>query len=183
MKLTSLLRHLTNGLLTLASLAYPLGWLYLSEPSLLRGLIGVMAVLWLLKALQAVSFQRFFAIAMAALLGLIFLSQQFDTMYWYPVIINGVMLVLFGSSLFSAQSLIERLARLQTPNLPTAAIAYTRKVTQMWCGFFLMNIIICTALILTQQYQYWAWYSGGIAYGLMGILMLGEWWVRRVVKK
>lgn len=179
-------RLLTNVLLTLVSIAYPIGWLYLAESTegkWLSGLIGIMAILWLLKGMQAVRFQRFFAIGMAVLLAIITATRSLETMYWYPVIINGVLFVLFGSSLFSQQSLIERLARLQDPNLPPQAIVYTRRVTQLWCGFFLFNIAICTLFILTQQYQWWAIYSGAISYGLMVILFAGEWLVRQKIKQ
>ncbi|QIM62080.1 hypothetical protein A1D29_01445 [Pasteurellaceae bacterium Orientalotternb1] len=176
-------RFFVNLWLTLASIAYPIGWLCFHESEWLNGLIGVMAVMWLLKGIQAVRFQRFFAIGMAVLLTVIAVTRSLETMYWYPVIISGVLLTLFGSSLFSEQSLIERLARLQDPNLPPQAIGYTRRVTQIWCGFFLFNIATCTALILTQQYQWWAWYSGGISYLIMGILFGGEWLVRQKIKQ
>lgn len=182
-KMASLFRILTNTLLTIASLAYPLGWLFLESRENLQGVVGVMAILWGMKAIQAVRSARFFAILMTVLLSLVFFTQHLGTMYWYPVIINAAMLALFGGSLFSAQPIIERLARLQDPNLPPQAVRYTRKVTQIWCGFFVFNILICTALIATQQYEWWAIYSGGISYGLMGVLMVGEWLVRQRIQK
>lgn len=177
------LRVLVNLLLSLASVAYPLGWLCLADHQWLQHLVAIMAGLWAIKAVQAVRFQRFFAILMASLLALIWLTRTIDTMYWYPVIISGAMLALFGGSLFSSQSLIERLARLQDPNLPPKAVSYTRKVTQVWCGFFVLNIAICTTLILTEHYYWWALYSGVISYALMGVLFVGEWLVRRRVKR
>ncbi|MDO4698009.1 MAG: hypothetical protein Q4A60_04950 [Pasteurellaceae bacterium] len=181
--MANFLRLIVNLLLTLASLGYPLGWLCLENQQGLQDIVAVMALLWLIKAIQAVRFQRVFALLMASLLALIWLTRTIDTMYWYPVIISGAMLALFGGSLFSSQSLIERLARLQDPNLPAEAISYTRKVTQVWCGFFVLNIAICTALILTEHYYWWALYSGVISYGLMGVLFVGELLVRKTVKK
>ena len=44
------------------------------------------------------------------------------------------------------QSLVERLARLQTPNLNTQAIQYTRRVTQVWCGVFCLKYFAFNAL-------------------------------------
>ena len=40
-----------------------------------------------------------------------------------------------------------QVARLQEPQLPPAAIRYTRQVTRIWCGFFIFNgaIAIATA--------------------------------------
>ena len=172
-----------NILLTLTSLAYPLGWLLLSSRQELTVLVLIMAILWACKAIQAVNLARYFAIFMTALLAFIYLSQNLGTMFWYPIIINGMLLATFGASLFSSQSLVERLARLKTPDLPTQAVLYTRKVTQIWCGFFIFNIIVCAVLIAIQNYQWWAIYTGGISYGLMGVLMVGEWLVRQKVIK
>ncbi|HFC3024557.1 TPA: hypothetical protein ACFIR0_000119 [Neisseria gonorrhoeae] len=50
-------------------------------------------------------------------------------MYWYPVLVNLMMLAVFGSSLFAGQTVIEKLARLQQPDLPEKAVRYTRRVT------------------------------------------------------
>lgn len=58
-----------------------------------------------------------------------------QSMYWYPVWVSLLMLALFGGSLFAKQSLIERLARLQTPDLPPEGVRYTRRITQIWCVF------------------------------------------------
>lgn len=172
-----------NFLLTVVSIAYPLIWLFSLQMQItLLILLYIMAILWALKAILATKFQRFFAVLMTCLLVLIGITRNLNTMYWYPVIISSVMLFIFGSSLFSSQSLIERFARLQTPDLPTQAVIYTRKVTQVWCGFFVFNITVTAGLILLEQYRYWAIYSGVIAYVLMGILFVGEWCVRQCVK-
>ncbi|OOH90643.1 hypothetical protein BMT54_04200 [Pasteurellaceae bacterium 15-036681] len=180
---------ITNLLLTLVSIAYPLVWLFSSqtgqEASVILGILPyLLALLWAIKArLQAVGWQRYFAMFMTLLLAIVALSRSVGTMYWYPVIINGLMLATFGGSLFSSQSIVERLARLQDPDLPPKGVRYTRTVTQIWCGFFLFNIIVATTLIFTQQYHYWAIFTGVIYYILMGILMAGEWCVRQVVMK
>lgn len=173
------MKWLVNVTLTLASIAYPILWWLDNGREYLHLLPWLLSSLWLVKAvLQAVKFQRIFAILMAVLLAVVAATRQLDTMYWYPVIINGVMLALFGSSLWAKQTVVERLARLQTPDLPESGIRYTRRVTQVWCSFFLFNIFLTSAFILCQQYDLWAIYSGGIAYLLMGLLFLGEWWIR-----
>ncbi|AUI66520.1 MULTISPECIES: hypothetical protein [Glaesserella] len=180
------LRLITNVLLTGVSVAYPLIWLFAEqhERSILFVLPYLMALLWGIKALQAVGSQRFFAITMTLILATVGITRSIDTMYWYPVVISLMMLVLFGGSLLSEQSLIERLARLQHPNLPSQAIIYTRKVTQIWCLFFIVNISITVSFILLEKFDYWAIYTGVISYILIGLLMVGEWLVRqRVMKK
>ena len=97
----------------------------------------------------------------------------------YPAAVNGGLLLLFAASLRHPPSFVERLARLSDPQLPAAAIAYTRRVTQLWCAFFVANgsVAIYTALYASRDD--WALYNGGVAYLLMGALFAGEWLYRR----
>ena len=99
----------------------------------------------------------------------------------YPAALSAGMLALFGLSLLSPPSMIERFARLQEPDLPADGVRYTRIVTQVWCGFFIFNGLIsaCTALWASQAI--WALYNGLVSYLFMGLLFGGEWLVRRRV--
>lgn len=97
----------------------------------------------------------------------------------YPVAVNGALLLLFGASLAHPPSAVERLARLTRPDLPEAGVVYTRKVTWVWCGFFLFNGTLAAASALWGSEAQWALYNGLIAYLLMGALFVGEWIVRR----
>lgn len=101
---------------------------------------------------------------------------------FYPVVVNIVLLGVFGVSLWKPPSMIERFARLQTPDLPTQAIAYTRKVTWVWCGFFVINGSIATATVFTND-KIWALYNGLLSYIFMGVLLAGEYLVRLRVQK
>jgi uncharacterized membrane protein len=93
------------------------------------------------------------------------------------------MLALFGYSLISPPSIIERIARLKEPNLPPAAIHYTRRVTQVWCGFFVINACISLATIFWTTPLIWSLYNGVIAYILMGLLFAGEYFIRKQFKR
>ena len=96
----------------------------------------------------------------------------------YPVLVNAALLAAFGYSLASPPSMIERMARLTEPNLPPAAIAYTRVVTQVWCGFFVVNGSIALGTAIWASPAVWSLYNGVIAYVLMGLLFAGEYLVR-----
>lgn len=178
------MKILINLFLALASIAYPLIWLWANEyRHWLQILPWLMALLWFLKGWQAVGFQQKFAFFMGVLLAVVGLTRASALMYWYPVIINLMMLVLFGSSLWAKQTLVERLARLTEPDLPDYAVNYTRKVTWLWCGVFIFNILVTASLILANQLDWWAIYSGVIAYIILGCVMAAEWLVRQFVKK
>ena len=181
----NMIKLITNILLTLSSLAYPIVWLFLTENNGLLLIIPyIMALLWAIKAiLQPVVWHRYFAFFMALLLAVIGVTRSLDTMYWYPVIISGLMLIIFGGSLFDSQTVIERLARLKTPDLPPQGVLYTRNVTKVWVVFFIFNIIVSTSLILLEYYQFWALFTGVISYILMGIIMGVEYCIRQIVIK
>jgi uncharacterized membrane protein len=99
----------------------------------------------------------------------------------YPVVVNALLLALFGASLVHPPSAVERLARLTQPHLPPAGVVYTRKVTWIWCGFFAGNGALAAATALWGSPAQWALYNGLVAYVLMGLLFGGEWLVRQRV--
>ena len=93
------------------------------------------------------------------------------------------MLAVFGYSLFHPPSVVERLARLQEPDLPPSGVAYTRQVTKVWCVFFVLNGVAAAFTALYCSDAVWALYNGLIAYVLMGCLMGIEWCVRQQVRR
>lgn len=107
------------------------------------------------------------------------LLKTHQLLLFYPVVVNTVMLSVFGGSLWSAMPIVERLARLREPVLPDRAIRYTRHVTQVWCAFFIINGGIALFTALHGDMSLWTVWNGMVAYLLMGTLMTGEWLVRR----
>jgi uncharacterized membrane protein len=105
-------------------------------------------------------------------------SNDLLTLRFYPVLVNTGMLVLFAWSLVSPPPIIERLARIQHPNLPPEGTVYTRRVTQVWCAFFIINGSIALVTALWSSFEIWSLYNGLIAYLLMGILFAVEYIVR-----
>ena len=101
----------------------------------------------------------------------------------YPVAVNLALLASFGWSLRRPPTVIERMARLQEPDLPAYAVAYTRRVTQAWCLFFLLNAAVSSATALWATEAVWALYNGVIAYGLMGLMFAAEWLIRGRVRR
>lgn len=102
---------------------------------------------------------------------------------YYPVCMNALMFMLFVISLFRPPSIIEQIARIKTPDLPEAGVTYTRKVTMVWCGFFVVNGAISLYTILHTNMEFWAVYNGLISYSLMGLLFAGEYLVRRNLQR
>lgn len=171
-------------LLTLASIAYPLIWFYGRDNGAFYWLAAAMCFLWLARAaLAEVRAQRRIAFLLAAFFAAVMIFRRPDSMYWYPVAASLLLLGVFAASLFSGQTAVERLARLQHPDLPPEGVAYTRRVTQIWCGFFIFNAATAALLALSGRHDWWAVYTGIVSYVLMGILMGGEWVYRKMVLK
>ena len=177
--------RLLGLLLVVAGLLYPFAVYYGMEhlsPRLFAALLGS---LWLARALsqQGKPGNRWMAGAALAFCLLLGLAGEPVLLRWYPVLLNLMLLALFGLSLIYGPPLVERLARLQEPELPAHAVRYTRRVTIVWAGFFLTNALAVTALTLWAPLSWWTLYTGLIAYALMGLLFAGEWLVRQHVRR
>ncbi|MBV2209033.1 MAG: hypothetical protein KUL77_05680 [Thermomonas sp.] len=167
-------------LLVALSLSYPL-LVYFSlgrfEPRWLSLLLFALA---LLRALgTGERHWRWVATITGALACWALLGNAALPLKLYPVLVNIGLLLLFGLSLRFGPPLVERLARLREPELPQEAVAYTRRVTQVWCGFFVLNGGIALVTALWASEQVWALYNGLIAYALIGALFAGEWLLRQ----
>ena len=174
---------LLAAVLLAVSLAYPVV-VYLA--------LGHVSPRWIALLLVALALARAWvtresfwlgAAALAMLLAAAsFLGDRWGPLQLYPALVNGVMFGLFAMSLWRGPTVAERLARLRETNFPPAAIAYTRRVTQVWCGFFVVNGLLAVATALWATPAVWALYNGLLSYVAMGLLMGGEWLVRRRVR-
>jgi uncharacterized membrane protein len=120
-------------------------------------------------------------IAIAGLLSALAVSPM-DAVRLYPVLVSLALAAVFALSLYYPPSVIERVARLREPDLPPSAVAYTRKVTVLWLGFFLVNAAIAGWTALEAPLELWTFYNGFLAYVLIAVLFAGELLVRRWVR-
>jgi uncharacterized membrane protein len=111
-----------------------------------------------------------------------FWLEESGAVLYYPVLVNAALLVAFAASLASPQSAIERIARLRDPELPPAAVAYTRRVTIVWSVFFALNGAAALYTALFTTLETWALYNGLIAYVLIGTVFAVELAIRTAVK-
>ena len=111
--------------------------------------------------------------ASAAFFALCALFSGGALAYLYPLIINFSLAVLFALSLRSTPA-ITRLALLKQPALNERGRAYTRKLTEIWLGFFVLNGLLSAVLLLPRDKIYWSVYCGAISYVLIGALIGSE---------
>jgi uncharacterized membrane protein len=101
----------------------------------------------------------------------------------YPALISAAAATVFGISLIWPPSLIEQIARLAEPSLSPQGQIYTRRVTQVWTAFLLVNAGISGAISLWGSTEQWALWNGLISYLLMGGLFIGEFILRQYVRR
>ncbi len=111
-------------------------------------------------------------IIMIAILS--FLSSSHGWFQLYPILVSGSLLSLFYRSLFAEKTIIQYYAEKTKKKFTDFEIHYIRKVTKVWCLFFIINMIIS---FITWQYfslKIWTLYNALISYLLMGSLFILE---------
>ncbi len=184
-KLRAGLALAAGGLLVLYPLLVYFGVAHLGLAGIAVVLIAV-AVLRLV-ALKLGSADRAFGAPQAWLLsgGAIALavtslwSGSGQALLYYPVLVNGALLLVFGASLFFGPTVVERIARWHDRDLPAAAVPYLRRVTFAWCLFFVGNGAIALYTAMRTSFATWTLYNGFLAYLLIGAMFGGELLTRR----
>lgn len=167
------------------TLLYPLAiWLGHGhvEPRLLAGIL-LLAALTRLPSLKIGKMARWWLVGALLLAGLAVWANAMLPLKLYPVLVSVVMLAAFGYTLIAPPSMVERIARMQEPNLPPEIVGYARRVTQVWCGFFIINGAIALSTALWASPTVWLIYNGMISYLLMGLLFGGEFITRAYFKR
>ncbi|MDD5275039.1 MAG: hypothetical protein PHR16_03030 [Methylovulum sp.] len=175
------MRRFIYSVIGVFTLLYPLvvyfGIHYLA-PWQIAAVLVVLLLARFLTGKASATNSQWLLVAAVLYCGFAIESNSLVTLRFYPVLINLGLLAIFTSSLYFPPPVIERLARIQHPDLPLKGVLYTRKVTQVWCVFFLLNGLVAATTAVWGSFAWWSLYNGLIAYVLMGLLMAGEYWVR-----
>ena len=97
----------------------------------------------------------------------------------YPVVISFALCAAFIGSVIKPPSIIEIIARLREPDMPQSGVIYTRRVTVVWGGYFLLNGMVASWTALYGTIEQWTLYNGFVSYCLTGCLFAGEYLVRK----
>lgn len=183
---SSKINLLGKGVFGIFFLLYPFMIFWLSLNTLIYCVIGftLLRVLFLIAMKKnSLSFQEkntlYTAMGVCLVIGLIFYSRGDIAALYYPVIVSLGFAVTFALTLIFPPSMIERIARLRTPNLDPKGVTYTKNVTYMWTMFCMTNAFVSFLTILSEDMYIWSLYNGCISYILMGILFAGEYTFRK----
>lgn len=154
-------------------------YLLLSHEAAWLGALLVFGVLaWKLRYQE-----RWFRVVVVILIGTSILARLFGIeaiLKLSPLLVYSSLFVVFLRSL-NGTSLIERFARLDFhDNFPPGIVDYCRKLTILWTIFFAANITWCVWLAIQGDDATWVLYNSLIVYLLIGALLLGEYFWRRI---
>lgn len=121
-------------------------------------LVGAVALVWILYLLRANVYFRL-----------------------YPAVVVALALGLFAVSLFRTP-LVERIARARGVTLDARGVAYCRKVTIAWVVFLSAHLAVTVATVFASR-EVWAVYNGFLSYLLIGAMFVGEYGIRRRVRR
>ncbi|WP_130620038.1 hypothetical protein [Dyella amyloliquefaciens] len=175
------MRKLISILLPVVGLLYPFlvyfGMEHVDTPVFAL----ILGAVWLIRApgLLKQPGGRWMVGAALAYCVMLAFSGEAMLLRWYPSLISLLLLFVFAFSLHFGPPIVERIARLREPDLPDAAIPYTRTVTWVWVGFFVFNVFTSAVLTLWAPLSWWTLYNGLIVYFIMGTLFGGEWLLRQ----
>ena len=147
------------------------------EPRFFAGLL-LLAVLTRLPAMTAGVAEIGWLVGTMLLFLVTLWGNHFVVLKLYPVVVNAAMLSVFTYSLFVPPSIVEQFALRREPDLAPQSVAYTRRVTQVWCVFFALNGGVAFVTALWGSAATWSLYNGFLAYLLMGVLFAGEYGIR-----
>lgn len=116
----------------------------------------------------------------------VFITNSETFLRFYPVIVGLTLLGAFCFTLIKPPTMILRFAVLQDKTLPDSLEfpsiqRYCKKITIIWCLFFVCNTSIAAYTTFFTSRLVWSVYNGFISYLLIGILFFGEMLVRRLV--
>ena len=177
-------RRAASLALAVAALAYPV-LVYAglrALPALVLGLI-LLGVIAARVALAPAGPLGTALVAGAIALAVLLLLDPAVALRAWPVLLSLALATVFAWSLWHPPSAIERLARIAEPELPPAAVVYTRRVTVVWLCFFLANGAVAAWTALFASLETWTLYNGLVSYLIIGVIFAVEWTIRRRVRR
>lgn len=176
--------RLALPVLALAYLAYPFAvhWLLAAgRPWIALGLaaVALSGLCWSLTD----SRWRWLVLSMIAVSSLAAGALHADELVLFlpPIAINLGLALFFASTLARGREpLIAWFARAERGELAPDLNAYTRRLTWIWVGFFLLMAAVSLVLAVTGPRVAWAWFTAVGNYLCVGMLFVGEYVYRRV---
>ena len=101
----------------------------------------------------------------------------------YPVVMNFCIFMMFFTSVFSEETIIQKFARLsEGKELDPKTKNYTKNLTYIWCVYLLFQFLVSFATLFMSD-KVWMIFNGCVSYILLGIFFAVEYVFRIFFKK
>ena len=161
--------------------AYPFvlvaGLDHLAARTIAAGALAIVAVAFVLSGAGATRLVGLLVRRFGLLLAVLAIATATDEpvlLKLLPSLTSLWLLASFGLTLRERHSMVEQFAIASHEAFPDFLLPYCRRVTWIWCGFFLANAIFGIVLAVAATPRQWAFYTGVLSYLLVGLLAAGE---------
>ena len=113
---------------------------------------------------------------------LLFKITGLSSLKIYPPLMNFLFFAVFFVSLFSKETVIQRIARKMDGKLEEPVWTYTKNLTYIWVIFLFVNFSVSVVSMFLSD-NFWLLYNGFISYFLVGMMIIVEYPVRKSFKK
>ena len=146
--------------------------------------IIVIAVSRILLARGQKSLSQWFFFAVLALYcGFMVTNNSQSLRLFYPTVVSCSLAFVFTVSLYTDETVIQRIARLGGQTISAAGLIYTWWLTLIWAVLLLGNGMVAGALALFEPVKAWAIYTGLLSYVVFALFILCESVFRHYYKK
>lgn len=126
---------------------------------------------------------RFFPFIFTILLFVLFYFKRFVVIKFYPPVMNLTIFLIFFSSIFTKETIIQKFARISAKKpLHELELSYTRRLTYVWSAFLFLNFLFSVLTIFLSD-EIWIFYNCFLSYFLVGTLFIIEYIVRIFFRK
>ncbi len=140
----------------------------------------------LFKIIQNIlkKFAFFFSTMFTIFVILLFYFTGLKELKWYPVVVNFCIFLLFFSSLFDKETIIQKFARISEgcKELHPKTKTYTKNLTYIWCVYLLLQFFVSLATVFMTD-KIWMIFNGCVSYILLGLFFAIEYVFRIRFKK
>ena len=126
---------------------------------------------------------RIFPFIFTIFVFILFYFKRFFVIKFYPPMMNFTIFMIFFSSLFTKETIIQKIAKIWNKKpLHPLELNYTKNLTYIWCVFLFLNLSFSIATIFLSD-EIWMFYNCFFSYFLIGTLFIIEYIVRIIFRK
>ena len=118
-------------------------------------------------------FSTIFTIAIIAL----FHFTRLNALKIYPVAVNFGFFLMFFSSIFQEETVIQKIAKMGEGVLSEPVRIYTRNLTYIWCIFLFIQLSLSVITCFMSD-KIWMLYNGFLSYLFLGCFFAIEYTIR-----